>query len=358
MISVIGDTGIELSQYAKRIYPNAVRWSEVADNEVVYFSLGDMNVETFLELLIESKQIIYYNQKLTWSSQQLKSVTEHILYLVNELNIVKEIYIDNFVFQKNPLHAESIDFQKIKKEKNKVIIKRLCNFSAKNFLGLTDVRKTPAQQIWIAGCSYAQGMELNNDLNRYGELVADYFAMPVSFLAQGGTSINWAADQIIRSNIKAGDILIWGITGVHRLSWFDADSNYIFSGNLANRLKSNNKISDATEKQLIEMMLDNSRCFLAQQFILQIESFCNKIGINLIVIYHKNLSLDSHNQLIIPFLESSEHYVDLYQKVKLPMDKNLNIDLAHDNSHPGPLTHKTWADILIDYIQEKQWIIK
>ena len=37
--------------------------------------------------------------------------------------------------------------------------------------------------------------------------------------------------------------------------------------------------------------------------------------------------------------------------------KNLNtvdvIDLGNDNRHPGPMTHQAWADIIIDFVDDK-----
>ena len=44
--------------------------------------------------------------------------------------------------------------------------------------------------------------------------------LPVSTLAQGGTSIFWAADQILRSDIRKDDIVIFMLTSTHRFPYY------------------------------------------------------------------------------------------------------------------------------------------
>ena len=97
-------------------------------------------------------------------------------------------------------------------------------------LTVVDQRKTAGQQIWIVGCSYAHGNCLEYINQRYGQLVAEYYHLPVSFLTKPGSSIDWACDQILRADINPGDIVIWGITSVNRCSWVDDNHELITMG--------------------------------------------------------------------------------------------------------------------------------
>jgi GNAT superfamily N-acetyltransferase len=93
-------------------------------------------------------------------------------------------------------------------------------------LELTDSRKSTEKQLWTVGCSISHGVgvELNQ---RYGHLLSEDLNLPVSFLTKGGSSVIWAADQILRSDIQCNDLIIWGITSSPRAPWFNNKVNHI-----------------------------------------------------------------------------------------------------------------------------------
>ena len=84
-----------------------------------------------------------------------------------------------------------------------------------NFLKNTRTNNSPV--LWTAGCSvtYGTGVEYSS---RWGSLLASYLNLPEVTLSQGGSSIFWAADQLLRSDIRPGDIVVWGLTNVPRIS--------------------------------------------------------------------------------------------------------------------------------------------
>jgi hypothetical protein len=233
-------------------------------------------------------------------------------------------------------------------------------------LHLVDSRKTKTSQLWIAGCSIAHGIGLDLLGQRYGQLVSDHFNTPASFLTQGGTSIEWSADQILRSDIQSGDTVIWGITGVNRfVHWNDNGVMFsvtpgLFDPDNPHFIVGSSHIRNKTDMWK-ELMHDKSRLYHAIRQISQVIAFCKKINANLILGCHLELSLKEQSDSLEAFLLETEHYIHFPHKSKnwkflWPTDYLQYLDKGNDNRHPGPLTHKQWADILIEYIKNKGYI--
>ena len=83
---------------------------------------------------------------------------------------------------------------------------------------LVDQRKKQNKQMWVAGCSISHGTGVGIK-QRYGELLSNALGLESSFLTRPGSAIDWSADQILRSDIRSGDIVIWGITGWRRITY-------------------------------------------------------------------------------------------------------------------------------------------
>jgi hypothetical protein len=183
-----------------------------------------------------------------------------------------------------------------------------------SILDLADCRKTKSPQIWIVGCSIAHGIGLDSREQRYGQIVSDCFKMPVSFLTQGGTSIEWSSDQILRSDISSGDIVIWGITGVNRfIHWDDHGNMFSVTPGIFDPKNPYHKTGSAHIKNKADMwqelMHDKSRLYHAIRQISQVISFCRKINANLILGCHLELSLKEQSDILKEFLLDTGHYV-------------------------------------------------
>jgi len=220
-----------------------------------------------------------------------------------------------------------------------------------------DQRATSGQQLWISGCSFAHGLELQDQNDRYGQIVSDFFKIPVSFLSHGGASIEWAADQIIRSDIRENDIVVWGITGVNRISHFTDDGSLIHL--LPTKFNENHPFFHTIQNELwaknfwIELLNEKSRVHYAIRSIEQVISFCSKINANLVLCCHSELSTPEQANILLDYLDHTGYYLDLYQTLK---QSSRYLDYASDKRHPGPATHKVWAESIIDYIQNKGFI--
>jgi len=194
------------------------------------------------------------------------------------------------------------------------------------YLKLVDTRKTSGQNLWISGCSISHGVGVNLD-QRYGQLLADGLALPVNFLTSIGSSIEWAADQILRSDIMSGDIIVWGLTSEYRAcEWKDGKLYHI-----------NTHDFDASETGSLAIVSEENRLFKALIAINQVENFCNKIGAQLIafpIISTESLRLH---------LSNNKSYFETNYQIGF-------YDYGSDGTHPGALQHQKWYNFLRQYI--------
>jgi hypothetical protein len=211
-----------------------------------------------------------------------------------------------------------------------------------------DTRKTKNKQLWMAGCSFANGNGVSAD-SRYGQIIADAFELPVSWLTLGGTSIDWAADQIIRANILPGDLVVWGITGVNRRAWFDDNGNMYRLGAGAELIpgffsSTIGKIDrNVQAPYLIDLLTDRSNVYHAIRSIMQVIELSKKLKFDLVMIAHTELSLPADNDMLEEFLLETDGYVAI--------PKQKYVDLGNDNYHPGPVQHQLWADHILKHLK-------
>jgi len=194
------------------------------------------------------------------------------------------------------------------------------------YLTLVDTRKTSGQNLWISGCSISHGVGVDPD-QRYGQLLADGLQLPVSWLTLPGTSIEWAADQILRSDIQKNDILVWGLTNEYRAcEWKDGRIKNILTHSF-----------EASETGSLAIVSEENRLYKALLAINQVENFCDKIGVELIafpIISTESLRLH---------LSKNKHYFE--------NDYQLGFnDYGSDGMHPGALQHQKWYNFLRQYI--------
>ena len=200
-----------------------------------------------------------------------------------------------------------------------------------------DQRRGNNPQLWIAGCSIAHGYLTNFDRiyldERYGQLVANYLSLPVSFLTMVSSSIPWAADQILRADITAGDTIIWGLTSVNRfMTYYNNAVCNVSIGSI--KLNPNlKKIQESLEKQIIH----EDNFMNAIKSISQVQNFCNKINARLILIAHLNISTVEFSKELEKYLLRLPNYVAITD----------SIDTAEDGIHPGIESHKLWSNTII-----------
>lgn len=200
---------------------------------------------------------------------------------------------------------------------------------SESMLKLVDQRKTRDKQLWISGCSISHGLGVDNN-SRYGELLASRLNLPVSFLTWKGSSIVWSANQLLRSDIKEGDIVVWGLTSSFRLPYY--------SDNKLRHISTRSYELDPMLEKIVKLdaLFGENNFYQALTSVHCVINFCEKIKADLIIAS----LLD--NEIV--------HHIKDYSNLVMLSNlwgrelKELFFDVGTDNEHPGPKTHQFYAD--------------
>jgi hypothetical protein len=306
---IIGDNSINLAELASMMFKNNLLVTSDIFNQVdhlsvdcLYTSLADVTADQLVTLCKNAKDIHYF-PPVTWDCNKLQTHTEEIL---TKIVAYYQIPIRNFVVPTDPTHS----------------------------LTLMDCRKSELPQLWVAGCSYAYGFGLAQSQQRYIELISKKLEKSFSDLAAPGTSIDWAADQLLRSDIRPHDIVVWGITGINRVNYY-IDNR---STDIA-RLKTA-KMAKSPKKYFNKMITDDNRVNQSIKLMYQVKNFVDKIGAKLVLIFHRELSLHEHAKSFEHYLQTLDNYIAI----------SVQQDFTDDN-HPGPITNQVWAAEILEFLE-------
>ena len=257
-------------------------WENVESGEY-WTTLADCKEDLdFLQILNCADNVIY-DSKGPWNADDSKDWTEYFLYIVNN-------------------------------EKNNVTGLENINNRYKKYLNLKAERQSTDPCVFVAGCSITHGLGVEQD-ETYASLLGKELNQEIVNLGLIGSSINMQADQILRSDIRKKDIVVWGLTNEHRVDWW-------WWGEYRPKKSKRHEVSETRE-------------YLVTTAIHQVKSFCSKIGARLI---------------IVPLYCSEMFQMSLFNDpdyLQLPYQKGF-IDIGNDDEHPGPKQHQTWANFILE----------
>lgn len=323
----LGDTQEYLGVLAKRYDPEAWlldqsnydRLSQCA-NVTVYTSLGDLpkNLVAVADLLASADEIFYCPPNV-WSdglsadntdpTASTQGLTETLLlYLCDRVDI----------------HGlENIMSQDIEP------------------MPLVDHRQSQDAQLWIAGCSISHGMGVADD-QRYGALLARELDMPCSFLTRPGSALDWAAGQILRSDIRPKDIIVWGLTDWQRLT--RVHEHRLLKGIIVKSYDLNPGLNSIVS---IDNLFAQYNFYHHRSAIQQVINYAYQIGVALLLV-----GLLPGNYALLRFLRAQNNYIHIpyqlaYHSGTLMIEPK---DLGTDSVHPGPMQHQEYFSLILDWI--------
>lgn len=195
-------------------------------------------------------------------------------------------------------------------------------------------RKSNFPQLWIPGCGYPEGSVLKDKSKTFGALLGKELDMPVTILAQAGSSIQWSADQILRADIQPGDIVIWGLTSVARFPYYK-DNNVVH-------------VRDTNFHEMDEFSedwLDSEHHFMqAITFIEQVKQQAIDKGYTLLLTQFL-LNKGVNEKDMLTYLYQQPEFFSLYY------DENYK-DYG-DYGHPGPLQHNEYYVTILKELKER-----
>jgi hypothetical protein len=207
-----------------------------------------------------------------------------------------------------------------------------------------DLRTTPRPPgpvLWTSGCSFTSGASIPA-IYRFGRLVADALGRQEACLARPSASIFWAADQILRADLKSGDIVVWGLTNVPRVEIAKQWKLHPVS------IKKYLNIDRLQQYWNLDWFGSSTQTLMTFHYIDQVQNFCKKIGVELYIV---NL-LDTDWMSV--YTAKYANYIDLLQHSKIKNGTVSFIDYGRDNQHPGIAQHQQWADEILKFIKDSQ----
>lgn len=307
IILFVGNTDNSLSIIAKQTNPNAnfinkYSIANLSETKVGYISIGDNSLKDFITAL-EMADEIYYVDSDSWDPLT---------------KLTTECYLKYFSHRK-PVHNFNFSYNE--------------NYE---FLHLSDVRKINDRQIWVAGDSFTLGVPWVEEHQTYRHILGKSLNLPVSVLAQGGSSISWAADQILRSDIRKDDIVVFMLTSSHRFPYYHDNKTYHIN---ARTLDTNPDFKfDKT------VLIDSNLIYSAIKSIDQIIQNSRKIGYKLII---TKLPLDNsdNERMLLDYLSNFDCFVHTYYDSSEGL-----LDFGTDGEHPGPEQHRLYAKLILNSI--------
>jgi hypothetical protein len=277
--------------------------SDYTNDITVYTSFSDLpkishTDSIFFEVLKKADNIFYcppevwsdYSFKFSWNTN--RTITEYLLY---HINLIKN----------NVRNLDLVHYQK------------------SNYLNLIEYRKTENRQLWIAGCSIAHGVGVDPE-EKFGTIISNKINLPVSHLTKGGTSLDWAKDQILRSDVRKNDIVIWELTQEVR-------APKVINGML-------------WAERNPDILLEETSLYRAVTSVYQVVNFCSKISAQLLLL---PINCSERLELLI-------HHLDEYYQLPYQLTYS---DLGTDRVHPGPIQHQVWADIIYKKLADDGFIV-
>jgi hypothetical protein len=213
-------------------------------------------------------------------------------------------------------------------------------------VALVDDRKTDQFQLWIAGCSVSHGIGVQLQ-ERYGQLLADKLNIASSFLTRAGSAIDWAADQILRSDIRKNDLVVWGLTSPERFS-------YIYNNKLLSITPADYPKFTQIKNIINPSDLYNQNTIYKHLYsIQQVINYCNKCQANLVLV-----GILPGCYSLLSFLQSQKNYVHIPYSLNFEgsVFSSQLLDIGTDNIHPGPKQHIQYQKLILDKLKELNYI--
>jgi len=100
-----------------------------------------------------------------------------------------------------------------------LLVDDIANQAISKICRLADHRVGDQNQLWAVGDSITTGYGITFE-QAWGTILGKKLKIPVSTLAESGSSIEWAADQILQSDIRKDDLVVWGLTTLNRIPYY------------------------------------------------------------------------------------------------------------------------------------------
>lgn len=212
----------------------------------------------------------------------------------------------------------------------------------RKFLHVAGKRKSDSSQIWAVGGSALVDSNIAEE-QRFGNIIANTLNLPVTYLAGQGVSNDWCADQILRSDIRSGDIVLWNIMFEPRFPFWHSPTNQVI--HVQQQYKKFNKIEIDLSDHAVTDWLASEHCFYSSvTHVYQVKNFCEKIGAKLLTYVHYPAGISKE---MLEYMSGFPAFT--------VMSGAEFLDITSDGWHPGPRQHQQYAELLLQALKEQGW---
>jgi len=293
-----------------------------------YTSVADMEtLENFSKVCLNAKCIFYappdyWNTKIEPEEHSEQYWAEYFL---------------TFASQTIPVHNLPNRRKKYTLDPNTIDEYTHLSQYDRNRLSLQSVddRKTDGIQIWAVGDSVTSGVGVTQE-DTWKVKISKKMGLPFSDLSTHGSSIQWAANQILQSDIRKDDYVFWGLTLHYRHTVVDP-----YEQTVKHIVANSFQRKEIKNTYPIEYVDSDTTVMHNINAIRNVYNFCKKIGAKLVII---GVSIDWDSMWVnydVPYY---------YHPVYWPQGY---IDLGEDGKHPGPKQHDIFVEEFVKLSQ--QW---
>jgi hypothetical protein len=307
---------------------NCHQWLDTAyDHDVtVYTSVSDIpqRYQTFWQILMSATEIVYVPETEWVSHNQQRRIYE----VTDREQGLLESFVIQASYHRPVRGLEHINTQVAA-------------------LDLAGRRCSEQPQLWAVGCSNTKGTGVE-PAQTWAQQLCHKLSMPVTVLAKGGASMPWAADQIIRSDIRAGDIVVWALTSARRQNWFHENQSVCI-----NALWYDEQGQHGEQVFPSRLLLGEHPVLASMQAVEQVKNFCRITGAKLYMF--NTIPVDADLDQFVSRHSNFYHLgINFFINDKTGQRILKYIDLGNDNKHPGPQQHQHWANQLHKIIVTQQ----
>lgn len=305
----VGNVDEELAVQAKLYDDSAVliladNLSQLHTYSTAYISIGDHTNQDFFTALQLAASIVYVPSS-TWEYEDAKIHTE--------------LWLKYFS------HRKTVD--------------NLPTVSEISVLSLQDFRRGDSPQLWCIGGSVAAGIGVDFSQN-FGQLLAKKLQVDVSYLVDQSASIPWCSDQILRSDIRKDDIVVWMLPPLACVNYYDAQIQK--SVELNYRTNHRLDVTEITE----ESIKDTNLLHITITALQRVLNTSRTVGYKLFI-STPPVNDSTYELSLLQFLVQQKEFIHCYGTSQTYLDLNFN----GDGTEPGPIQHEMYADLFLNALK-------
>ena len=200
------------------------------------------------------------------------------------------------------------------------------------------IRKTKEPQMWVSGCSWSSAWGVSDD-ERWATLLASKLNIPYTVLAEPGSGNSYQAKKLLSADIRENDVVIFQVTSPPRETIFHPEY-----GQLHVNSRSFEMIPDLHKTYSPDRLVEMTLLFNQARDIQNVANFLQKTKAKFLF-WSPGGVLGTRYALESVML--GKDYFYLYPGGSM-------VDFGIDGHHPGPETHKKYADFVFEKLKQQE----